>query len=250
MEQQKTKWQLHVDRWDRGCGSWYCDRAKHICLFKGDIPCEVAFIGEAPGESEDACHMMTTPNGGKLGKPFVGPAGKLLDRIVTNATRGFPPIRKGFSNLVGCVPRDVKDIYRKAHEPDEEEIKICAPRLQELIKLLDGDQHSLRLIVHVGKMSEEWMEPGLRDTVQIHRSIPRCQIIHPAAILRADFIKQSMLEQRATIDLREAIESYVADTSTPHTAGARLSTTPSVNGKKAPKIPKTPPENPNDFRLG
>ena len=56
--------------------------------------------GEAPGESENV-----------LGKPFCGPAGKLLDRIVESAIEMVGRLMDksftfGYCNLVCCIPRE------------------------------------------------------------------------------------------------------------------------------------------------
>src|SRR4051812_21732902 len=114
--------QEHCRRWVKGCGSDQCAGALHVCLAKGRVPCDVLFVGEAPGESEDV-----------LGYPFAGPAAPLLARIAANSPPakgpnslpGAPPgpnerhdacspaataprhtLRTAFANLVGCIPRE------------------------------------------------------------------------------------------------------------------------------------------------
>src|SRR5688572_27705229 len=69
-----SPWQEHKQRWQGGCGHVMCSRALNVVLARGDLPCDVLFIGEAPGDSEDV-----------TGNPFTGPAGSLLDDIITQA---------------------------------------------------------------------------------------------------------------------------------------------------------------------
>ncbi len=74
-----------------------CQRCKssnsrtEIVLARGKVPAPILFIGEAPGASEDA-----------LGKPFIGPAGKVLDDIITVALDG--QYDYALTNLVACYP--------------------------------------------------------------------------------------------------------------------------------------------------
>ncbi len=65
-----SPYQLHQQKWEDGCGSSICDRAQFRCFARGDIPCDVLFCGEAPGNTEDT-----------LGRPFCGEAGRLLDSM-------------------------------------------------------------------------------------------------------------------------------------------------------------------------
>jgi DNA polymerase len=63
------------------------------------VPCDVLFIGEAPGESEDA-----------IGIPFIGPAGHLLGRIIDEALQHFSQaiidtLRIGFTKSWLVSPR-------------------------------------------------------------------------------------------------------------------------------------------------
>ncbi len=74
-----SKYQEYKKQW-KGCKRCplYKTRRK-IVHCRGSLPCDIFFLGEAPGDSEDL-----------LGKPFVGPAGKLLDRIIAKGN-GFDP---------------------------------------------------------------------------------------------------------------------------------------------------------------
>lgn len=167
-------------------------------LARGQLPADVLFIGEAPGESEDV-----------LGKPFVGPAGRLLDDIVRRSvgvlnvrrvTEGKAPFRMAFTNLVGCIPRDPED-GGKSSEPDSDSIRCCGERLQEMLTIA-----SPRVIVCVGSMSRDWLKRGYRNPVEVPRDITMLDITHPAAILRANVSVRSIMAQRCVVTLIDALE--------------------------------------------
>jgi len=93
----------------------------------GDEQADWLFVGEGPGEEEDA-----------RGEPFVGQAGKLLDNMLM-AIR----LKRGenvyIANIVKCRPPNNRN-------PDAGEIAQCLPYLQRQIELIQP-----RLIVALGK---------------------------------------------------------------------------------------------------
>lgn len=145
-----TKFQLHCGRWKDGCGSAHCAAAQHRVLYRGKIPCDVLFIAEAPGESEDC-----------VGTPLEGPAGHKLDQIIERALAQAParpdgrPWRVGFTNLVGCIPRDDGGLAKAADGPDDDQVGACTPRLQEIVRIADP-----ALLVLVGKQSQSGSRRG------------------------------------------------------------------------------------------
>lgn len=184
----KSLYQVHAEKW-KDCRR--CELAagrQRVVLARGAVPCDVLFVGEAPGQSEDV-----------LGRPFVGPAGHLLDYVVG---RGLPhTFRAAFTNLVACIP--LGDDGEKVAEPADDSIRACAPRLQELVKIA-----SPRLIVCVGKLAETWLTPGMRDSIDVG-AVPRVAIQHPAFILRANDAARGLLIQKAVVTLRNAVEDHL-----------------------------------------
>lgn len=139
-------------------------------------------MGEAPGESENV-----------IGKPFVGPAGKLLDRIIREAL----PADTSYclTNLVGCIPRE--DTGKKAQEPSREEIKACMPRLIQFVQICNPS-----FIVCVGSLASTWLDPKC----QLFRwNGPTVSIVHPAFILRSEPTKQGLLIQQAIVKITERV---------------------------------------------
>lgn len=174
-----TAWTDHVARWKDCRLCPLCDQRANIVLARGVLPCDVCFVGEAPGASEDA-----------LGVPFIGPAGHITDQIVERAVP--PDVRCAFCNLVCCFPREAK--ARGENEPEHEEIMACRPRLVEFLNLAQP-----RLVVRVGNLSQEYC-PTWPRTVDI---------IHPAAITRMPLAQRQMAVQKATVQLRCAVASML-----------------------------------------
>jgi DNA polymerase len=176
----------HVAKWRdcRRCG--YCETRTNVVLGRGTLKADICFIGEAPGDSEDA-----------TAQPFTGPAGTELDRIIDRAL-GSLNLTYAITNLVGCLPIDDGE----KGQPNEEAIKACTSRLQEFVRLVDP-----KLIVCVGKMAKDWLEPGIVGSVAFHRDIPQVHIIHPAAIIRSPVAQRSLLVQRAAVTVYNAAKT-------------------------------------------
>lgn len=201
----KSPWQQHAERWRNGCGNTICTTAMNVCLGRGVVPADIVFVGEGPGQSENA-----------LGEPFIGPAGRLLDTIIANA--GLGEFRLAFTNLVGCMPSD-SDTGEKATEPDIGEIKQCSRRLREFFLVAKP-----RAVVCVGATSErycprqpELSQPDYKvakkgsahffDTEYKLPWMPAgaeliyVSIVHPAFILRSKIVRQGYMVQEATVKL-------------------------------------------------
>ncbi|RMG32757.1 MAG: uracil-DNA glycosylase [Planctomycetota bacterium] len=85
----------------------------------GDPEAQIMFVGEAPGADED-----------RLGEPFVGRAGQLLDRII--AACGLKRQEVYICNILRCRPPGNRN-------PTTEEAVNCAPFLLEQIRIVDPD---------------------------------------------------------------------------------------------------------------
>ena len=178
-----TPYQKYRRKWEDCQRCPLASQRRRIVLAGGKVPCDLLVIGEAPGASEDA-----------LGKPFVGPAGKLLDYILDQA--GASEVKVALTNLVACYPREQKQLG--VNEPPEESIKACAPRLIEFASLCQP-----KGILLVGKLSRkhvpwEIVEKRLWD-----------DIIHPAAILRADVSQRGLAIQRSIVAVRDLLEEMM-----------------------------------------
>lgn len=186
----------HVAKWKdcELCPLW--EQRSRICLGRGTVPCDILFIGEAPGASEDA-----------TGQPFKGPAGDLLDKIIERALPGHVElgddgatehwvydVTYALTNLVCCFPREAKT--EGTNEPAHSEIAACRPRLVEFVNIARP-----KLIVCVGALAAEYVS---------HTDTVRCvDIVHPAAILRMPLAKKNMAVQRSIVVLRNAVEDML-----------------------------------------
>lgn len=223
-----TPYRAFCRRWAAGCGSEECVKRRSLVLARGKVPCDVLFVGEAPGEIED-----------RRGRPFVGPAGQLLDELVARSVK--PGLRLAFTNLVCCVPRDGES--GKAAEPAFDQIQACKERLEEFVALCRP-----RVVVCVGQHARKAFEAGYKHSVKVPNLCPECGecvaavgnalkalfgmgedrdnyfscpnghrpakpiipevigIVHPAAIMRSSVIDQGLKCQRVEAQLREATE--------------------------------------------
>ena len=190
-----SKYKEFCGKWKDGCNSGLCEGATHICFARGSIPADVLFIGEAPGESENV-----------LGVPFIGPAGKLLDRIIN---KGVPKnLTCALTNLVGCIPRDVSS-GNKASEPLPEEVRSCLPRLKEFVGIVKP-----RLVIAVGELAKIHITGQSMFSDKEHGNLSWlgdgtlefANIVHPAFILRMNLAQQSLAEQRCVVIIRNAVE--------------------------------------------
>jgi uracil-DNA glycosylase family 4 len=86
---------------------------------EGNPRARIMFVGEAPGADEDA-----------QGRPFVGRAGQLLDKII--AACGLRREEVFIGNILKCRPPDNRD-------PRPEEIISCLPYLQRQIEAIEPD---------------------------------------------------------------------------------------------------------------
>ncbi len=152
---------------------------KNVVLVRGKLPCDVLLVGEAPGINEDA-----------LGKPFCGPAGKLLDRIIQEAGGG--EFRLAFTNVVACIPWG--EDGKKVSDPPKIAVQKCEPRLLEITQIANPTK-----LVTVGLVADK--------VVKLMGMDPDVTITHPAAILRANPAEQGLMYQRAVVILSDLFDS-------------------------------------------
>jgi DNA polymerase len=108
----------------RGCHLW--ERATQTVFGEGARAAEVMFIGEQPGDQEDLA-----------GKPFVGPAGRILDQALEEA--GIDRRQTYVTNVVKHFkwqPRGKRRIHQK---PNWAEMAACRPWLEAELDLVGPD---------------------------------------------------------------------------------------------------------------
>jgi len=143
----------------------------NVVFGKGSHDAKIMFIGEAPGESED-----------REGLPFVGRAGKLLDRYMT--VFDFTLDNVYIANILKCRPPQNRD-------PEQEEQDKCIDYLRMQTKLIEP-----QIIVCLGRIAAmRIIKPDFRITSEHglwfkKGSIYMTAIYHPSALLR-DVAKKS-----------------------------------------------------------
>jgi len=132
----------------------------------GDERAEWLLVGEAPGSEED-----------RLGEPFVGQAGRLLDSMLAAID-----LKRGenvyIANVLKCRPPGNRN-------PAPEEVAKCAPHLARQIALIRP-----KLILAMGRfavqtlLGTEATIASLRGRVHRHAGVPLVVTYHPAYLLR------------------------------------------------------------------
>jgi DNA polymerase len=172
------------------------ETALHCCFADGSPDAEVMLIGEAPGAEED-----------RLGKPFVGQSGKLLDRML--ATIGLPRSAVYITNVIYWRPPGNRS-------PTQAEIAACQPFLERQIELLKP-----KVIIFLGGIAARGLL-GVKEGVTKLRGrpfvyatadgtrIPAMVTFHPAFLLRQP--GQKRLAWRDLLTLKQRLgETRVTD---------------------------------------
>jgi DNA polymerase len=146
------------------------ETALNLCFADGNPSAKIMLIGEAPGAEED-----------RRGKPFVGPSGQLLDRML--ATIGLDRSTVYITNVIYWRPPGNRS-------PTPAEIAACQPFLERQIELIRP-----RLIVFVGGIAARGLL-GVKEGVTKLRGrrliysladgtpVPAMVMFHPAYLLR------------------------------------------------------------------
>ncbi|MBD3216767.1 MAG: uracil-DNA glycosylase [candidate division Zixibacteria bacterium] len=155
----------------------------------GNPNADIMFVGEGPGRDEDL-----------KGEPFVGRAGKLLDKIL--AAIHFDRSEVYIGNIVKCRPPNNRD-------PEPSEMEICLPYLMQQIEMINP-----RFICCLGRIAaqallETKLPLGkLRGTFHDWNDRKVLVTYHPAALLRFQQYKRDTWED--VQKLRKAYDEYKA----------------------------------------
>ena len=139
-----------------------------VVLGVGAARASLMFVGEAPGEKED-----------EAGRPFVGNAGRLLDKLLEEV--GITRSDVFITNIVACRPP-------RNRAPKVKEVKAHAPWLEEQLRLVKPE-----VVVTLGRVALTYFVPKAK--VGESRGTPKrldrngqpfvlLPTFHPAAVLR------------------------------------------------------------------
>jgi uracil-DNA glycosylase len=142
-----------------------CQKRKNIVFGEGDPKAQLMFVGEGPGEQEDI-----------QGRPFVGKAGQLLDRMIEAI--GLSRQQVYIANAVKCRPPGNRN-------PEPDEIEACSPFLHRQLNVIRP-----KIIVALGKFAAQTLLQTderisqLRGRFHTYRGAKLMPTFHPAYLLR------------------------------------------------------------------
>ena len=163
-------------------------RATQLCFADGNPEAEIMLVGEGPGADED-----------RVGKPYVGRAGQLLDRML--GAIGLDRTKVFIANMVPWRPPGNR-------EPTPEELALCTPFLYRQIELV-----APKILVTLGNVPTQALfstKSGItrmrgqwRDLTINSLTLPALPTLHPAYLLRQPAAKaqawKDMLSLKAAI---------------------------------------------------
>ncbi len=161
------------------------EQRKNIVFGAGNPQARVVLVGEAPGREED-----------EQGIPFVGEAGKLLDKILLAMNLSREEVY--ICNVLKCRPPGNRD-------PQPVEITACEPFLKQQLALIQPElivtlgrfaaQELLKTKEPIGKLRGQWHE---------YEGIPVMPTFHPAYLLRNPSGKRPVWE-----DMKQVMQRLV-----------------------------------------
>jgi DNA polymerase len=165
------------------CGLAYT--RTHLVFGEGNAEARIMFIGEAPGAVED-----------ETGRPFVGPAGRLLTDIIEKAM-GLKRPEVYIANILKCRPPGNRD-------PQPEEIEQCIGVLKQQITAIKPE-----VIIALGRIAAQTLLgttatiSSLRGTFKEYLGIPLMPTYHPSYLL------QNPSKKRETWEDIKKVMAYV-----------------------------------------
>ncbi len=157
-----------------------CQKRKNIVFGEGNSQAQLVFVGEGPGEQEDI-----------QGRPFVGKAGQLLDRMIDAI--GLHRDQVYIANVVKCRPPGNRN-------PELDEIEQCSPFLYRQLDILRP-----KVVVALGKFAAQTLLQTdqrisqLRGKFYSYRGAKLMPTFHPAFLLRNPEAKREAWQDLQTV---------------------------------------------------
>jgi uracil-DNA glycosylase len=157
----------------KGCHLW--EIGTQTVFGEGPESAQLMFVGEQPGDQED-----------RAGKPFVGPAGQLLDKALAEA--GIDRSATYMTNAVKHFKWQARGKRRIHQKPTWAEITACRPWLEAELAMVQP-----RVLVLLGATAAQSLLGGEFRVTQNRRKLIESELaeavtatIHPSAILRGE----------------------------------------------------------------
>ena len=172
-------------------------RATQTVFGEGPKTAPIMLVGEQPGDYEDLA-----------GKPFVGPAGKLMDRALEEA--GIDRSHVYVTNAVKHFKWEPQGKRRIHKKPNSREIAACRPWLEAELRLVKP-----KLLVCLGATAAQAVFGPLfrvtreRGKVLSSRFAPKVlATVHPSSLLRQSDEESRQREyKRFVLDLRAVVKA-------------------------------------------
>jgi uracil-DNA glycosylase len=160
---------------------------------EGPETARLVFVGEQPGDQED-----------RQGHPFVGPAGKLLDRALMEA--GLDRAEVYVTNAVKHFKWEAAGKRRLHQKPGAREIAACRPWLDAELALLRPE-----IVVALGATAAQALMGRTfrvsQDRGRAFRDVPWARVffatVHPSSILRGPSAEREEAFRRFVDDLKQ-----------------------------------------------
>ncbi|MGC1869383.1 MAG: UdgX family uracil-DNA binding protein [Acidobacteriaceae bacterium] len=148
-------------------------RATQTVFGEGAVHAAMLLVGEQPGDHEDIA-----------GKPFVGPAGKLLDKCLSEA--GIERKQTYVTNMVKHFKWEPRGKRRLHEKPNQAEISACKPWLEREIEAVQPKMVvALGATAAQGLLGSSFRVTKQRGTVlRIEGYPPILATVHPSSLLR------------------------------------------------------------------
>lgn len=167
-----------------------CHTRSQIVIDRGDPGAPIMLISERPGENEDL-----------VGKPFVGRAGELLDKMLgaieLDSNRDVL-----IANVTKCKPESDR-------APSKQEVEACMPFLEKQIELIGP-----RVIVLLGAVALKWFDPSRPDIKMEHEAgkffeLPRFPGIQFVVLYNPAFLLRDPSKKAVTWEHLKALRNFI-----------------------------------------
>jgi len=164
----------------------------NIVIDRGSPEAPILIISERPGDNED-----------RVGKPFVGRAGELLDKML-RAIDLDPDKHVLITNVVRCKPETDRS-------PSKEEVDACFPFLEKQIAMMKP-----RVILLLGAVALKWVDAARAETKMGEEAgkfftVPRFPGIQFMVMYNPAFLLRDPTKKTVTWEHLKALRNYLLE---------------------------------------
>jgi uracil-DNA glycosylase family 4 len=169
-----------------------CHSRANIVIDRGDPKAPILIVSERPGDNED-----------RVGKPFVGRAGELLDKML-KAIELDPDKHVLITNVVRCKP----EVDRS---PTKEEVDACFPFLEKQIELMQP-----KVILLLGAVALKWVDTARSDAKMEEETgrffaVPRFPGVQFMVMYNPAFLLRDPRKKTVTWEHLKALRNYLRE---------------------------------------